>query len=547
MTTHILLAACALAAGVGLAGERKYIASGWEFNSITPDDILQHIDQFEAAGIDGAVLYVNQKRADGSLMSSRGIMHDAKWTREDFAAVIPTYRKITSHRCFRASFLEAYRAPTKRIAWTDDAEWARVAHNLRVEAWLAKQGGFIGLDVDPEDYRRQDQYVRLADELPYPQLAALARRRGREVFSGIFAEFPDAKIMFAWLLTMGRQYWGGVNLQGAMADAEDLWPAFVDGIFDVLPPTATLIEGCENAYRFEADRYHFHKTASVIRTAFADLLSPENRDKYRKQVQVSFGLYFDSYVHPEGDNYYLGPVDGSRLKHLELNLAAATEATDEFVWFWSEKHGFVHWKEGVQRDKRLGPSPTWEDLMPGFTDVLQVTKDPLGGIGKWQKAFAAGEIKPVNANPSCSGTDEKTVLKDYSSWQEGAKYRRQGTFGWDASVGAGGALYAEGVDKGCFVIHVKDRKPGSRFGISVAAKGRSAAVTVAFLRNGAWDTTVPEVSLPIGADTGDWRKCAGSVRVPVGADGFGLKLNVHQAPGERTWFDDIAIYPIEYK
>lgn len=550
LSTGAIVAAVALAALSVRSGERKYIAFGWEFNSITPDQILQHIDQLDASGVDGIGVYVNTKRPDGSTMSSRGIIHEPAWSRDDFASVIPKYRAITAHPSCRESFLCSYRAPRTRVAWEDDASWARIAHNMRTVAWLAKAGGFVGLELDPEDYFRQNQYVRIAGERPYAELAKLARQRGRETFAGVFAEHPTVKIISCWLLTMGRQYWGGSNLRQAMESSEDLWPHFVDGIFDALPPTATVIDGCENGYRFEADQFHFHKAATVMRTGLVDLLSPENRVKYRAQAQVSFGLYLDMYTNPEGNSYYFGPVDGSRLTHFERNLAAATEVADEYVWFWSEKHGFVHWADGVQRDKRLRGSPSWEEMLPGISDTIRVTKDPHGAVGKWRKAFAAGTLKAVNPFVTCDGPDSNRVVRAYSPWQEDAKYRKQqGTFGWDGTVGHGdtSSIYAEGVDKGCFTLYVKDLKPGSRYGLSFAAKGRSVTATVFWLRNGAWDWSFPGVSIPVEPDNGAWRQGGGSIRVPLGADGFGLQLGVHQAPGERTWFDDIAAYPIECK
>ena len=71
-------------------------------------------------------------------------------------------------------------------------------------AKFAKACGFEGLRIDPEDYHRQRQYQLMdADGMSYEKCADLARRRGCELFSGVFSEFPDAKVLSYFLLTMG--------------------------------------------------------------------------------------------------------------------------------------------------------------------------------------------------------------------------------------------------------------------------------------------------------------------------------------------------------
>ena len=46
-----------------------------------------------------------------------------------------------------------------------------------------------------------------------------------------------------------------------------------------------------------------------------------------------------------------------------------------------------------------------------------------------------------------------------------------------------------------------------------------------------------------GAD--GWRHASGLVRVPEGADELVLMLGVRQAEGERTWFDNAGVYPLD--
>ena len=57
--------------------------------------------------------------------------------------------------------------------------------------------------------------------------------------------------------------------------------------------------------------------------------NPEYQAQYRQQVQAGFGFYLDMFVNEEGNHYYRGPLDGSRLKRLSRDLRAAREATLE--------------------------------------------------------------------------------------------------------------------------------------------------------------------------------------------------------------------------
>lgn len=209
----------------------------------------------------------------------------------------------------------------------------------------------------------------------------------------------------------------------------------------------------------------------------------------------------------------------------------------------------MHWNEGEQANRRI-QCADWNTMLPGLTDMMRATKDPFGGIAKWEDDFAAGRIAPVNDNVACDGTDASKVPAPYEPWQESAKYcPQQGTFGWDGTVGeaGGGSLCAEGVAKGCFTLYVKNRRPGERLGIRFSVRGRPTVASVHFLRGGAWDWKFPAVAIPAEGE-GEWMHGRGSVRIPLGADGFGIQLGAGgMKPGERVWYDNIAVYPIEFK
>lgn len=538
------------AAVVGTASGRadKYVAAGWEFAGAGVDALLQKADAFDKTALDGCVLYVEAKGTDGRHLTSRNLIHQRAWTDADLAPDIPKYRQLLAHRAFRNSFLNSYRAPTNRVAWTDDASWARIANNMRVVAKFAKACGFIGLQMDPEDYHKQNQYLRLeSDGRDYESLAKLARQRGREIFRGVFEEFPDAKILSYWLLSMGNTYVGdvhGKHLRDMMfRNATDLWPHFVEGILDVLPPTATLIDGIETAYDWRASKAQYYAGALTVHDSLAQLVSPENREKYRRQVQNSFGVYLDGYSTVTNGGWYMEPVNGSRLNHLRANLKQATDAADEFIWFWGE-HG--SWTGAS--NKIL--SETWEAKMPGLDAALLLIKNPSELGHRLRVRMEAGELKALNENVACVGTDPSKVPAPYDQWSEHPKYHlRPGVFGCDLTQGDGDSfsLVAEGCQRGCFTVGSgKERfMPGEVFGLSFSAKGRHVSVTIGWKKEGQWDWKIPRMLVPVNSKTGPdrWARTDWSFVIPDGADGFGVMLNVGQDAGEKCWYDNIAVIP----
>lgn len=538
-----------------LAAERKYLACGWEFNGFDVDGLLCNADRLDRTPIDGVEIFLNAvKRADGTTMTSRGIVEEPEWTKDELRPLIPKFRELLKHRSFRESLLHTYRAPLKRISWLDDAAWARIGHNMRVAAWFARESGFRGLAFDPEDYHNQKQYQRLASEPPYPELAKIARRRGREAFGGVFAEFPDVRIFSTWLLTLSRSYMGGSgDLRAVAANRDDVWPHFVDGLYDVLSPGATIVDGNEHAYRFEAENYDFIRTACSLRSSLVNLLAPENREKYRRQTQVSLGLYMDSFVNPEGNSYYSGPVFGSRLRHFELNLGQAVAATDEIVWFESEFHGFCTWGKHVKNHTKTSGEQvhpkvalqSWDDCLPGLNAAMAAIKDPHAAARVGARKLAAGKIKAINANVACVGTDPKRPPEPYWMWQD-TRFSH-GTCGSDATTGDGdsSSLVVEGVSQGSVLVKMGELKvsPGDKFGFALSVKGRGVSAVVNWLRGGKWDFNIPAVPIPI--ETGDekaWRRGAGGIVVPMGADGFGLQIQCLLEPGEKAWIDNVAIF-----
>src|SRR5207302_1841281 len=102
----------------------------------------------------------------------------------------------------------------------------------------------------------------------------------------------------------------------------------------------------------------------VLKGAAQELVSPENRAKYRAQVQIGFGIYLDAYRNPPTSPWYIDGKGSPRVDRLQANLAAALRATDEYVWVRGEK---ARWWPSPKSE---GAPPTWAEALPGSDKIM---------------------------------------------------------------------------------------------------------------------------------------------------------------------------------
>ena len=517
------LATIVVAGAEDPALRRKYIGHGWDLLAVSPEEVLAHADAFDASGLDGVSLMLRGTLPDGKHISHSTIMNDAPWPREALKAKIPVFREIVKHPGLKESFLSSWWAPHTRLAWTNDAAWANFAANMGTVAWLAKEGGLRGILVDGEDYPNSRQYTRLAGDPSYDEAAKLARARGAQVFGAIFKEYPDITFLSFWMLSITPSYFYCQDPLDAARSRSDLWPAFLNGMLDVMPPTARFVDGNEHAYRYEAEKGEFFESASLQRSRALGLIAPENRAKYRAGLLAGFGLYLDSYVNPTNSHWYFGPVNGTRLAHFEQNLAQATRAADEYIWIYGEKKSWVPWKN-TQRAHRYETNGTWEVSLPGFSDVLLRTKAPSVYL---DRRFAA-----LTADPSA--TNLAAGVK-YGTWQD--EKRAQGRF-----YKEGGARVIESSGNGCYTVPIANVTPGETFAVEVTARGDAATASCYWQKNGVWQWFLGGTHLTLSPTPDGRRRGRGFLQVPKGADKFLVLLGANLDPSEKVFFDDLRVY-----
>jgi len=341
-------------------------------------------------------------------------------------------------------------------------------------------------------------------------------------------------LSFWWLSVRPNYFVSDTPCADARAQG-DLWPAFINGLLDALPPGARFVDGNEHAYRYEAERGEFFKSATFQRARALSLIAPENRAKYRAQVRAGFGLYLDCYINPTNSPWYFGPVDGSRTRHFELNLEQATQAADEYIWIYGEKRGWVSWsKADTRRVARFTKEGTWDACIPGLYDVMGRLKDPAGWLAENMDRLLASSDRVNRA------------AEKYGVWQDDRL--NKGKFAVDRTCGDGDSesLRIDGTGNGCYTFQVDGVTTGEVYAVEVSVRGENVSVSASWQLKGRWQWGIPSVGVPIPEGKADaWRRARGLVRVPAGADRFVVLLSARLEPGASAWFDNLRVYCIK--
>ena len=521
--TGVMLALTAVAGSLQATHDgKKCLAFGWEFrHRMSVKDLITAAPWFDMTPIDGVEIHLRMKTPSGESFGSQEFMEGPAWTEENCAATAEELKTLAKHRAFRSSFINTLRAPLARIPWTDDAAWSRIAGNMRVAASMAKGAGLPGLAMDPEDYSKCRQFFRMPGDPEYGELVKIVRRRSAEVVGAATKEYPGITLFFYWFLSFQERYTDWVDPVAAARDRGDLWPAFVNGVLDALPPAARVVDGDENAYRYTDAGFaeaNVRWRESVIR-----FVAPENRAKYRRQVEISSGHYLDNYTNGPESRYYQPPLDGSRLKRLVSNYSAVRRATREYVWFWGEKYTWVNWPGDIKLGRRC-KRETWDQRLPGLSEALSAVADPGCYFSAQLKRPGVPLVKNVKGLPV-----------GFSTWQ--MPKGRQGVFS-----SGNGELRLEGMSRGSYSVPVEGIEPGKCYACICEAIGPGAFMSVRWKRpDGNW---LPQHATGAfdGEDRNAWRKGAAFVRAPDGASKLILLLSAEgQAEGETARFRKIGV------
>jgi hypothetical protein len=554
----LTLAAIALAeeaAGPPTADMRrpkKLIAVGWDLFFDTAW-LRAHREDMEKPPFDGIVINVVGRREDKKPAELRLAFSKEAWKEEWFAGALEDLKACRFTR-LTDNFLMVWANPGD-VDWFDDAGWREIVEHWRIAARLAKATGARGIVFDPEPYHQPYaafQYSAQAGRGAHPFEAyyAKGRDRGRDVMKAVAAEYPDITILSFFLDSICGGAAGHADPRPLLApQGYGLLPAFLDGWLDAAPPGVTIVDGHESSYLYNSD-LQFLEAGNLIRGACQELVSPENRAKYRAQVQAGFGIYLDAYVNPPTSPWYVDGKGGPRVDRLRTNVSAAARVADRYVWIYGEK---CRWwptpNKGVTEK-------TWPEALAGCEDALRWARGPeeaarfrlaaLEKAGRLVNLLPGGDFSPVPGEPE---SKEGRAPSGWATWQDA---KSKGAFSWDREAGAGakGSARLAGVANGCFVKTVK-AEAGRRFAVEGVRrlKGRGEAVLVVRWQTpeGKWIHEDKDVHIPCTEPRGAWGRMFGVVQVPEGAGNLVILLSARgQASADDVaWFDDVRLYGLD--
>ena len=383
---------------------RKIIAYGWELGFREVSELRRRAEVMQRQPLDGILfsLFYQGKARD------EAFIHSTRLTDEEMAPVAEQLAAIRWTR-FTDNFLvvkagERFldQGEPSRLDWFDDRQWDAICHNIRVLTRVAVAARCVGLGFDPEPYHaavwNYDQAGSRAPQLhrdtrSFGEYAAMVRRRGAQYLQAIQSEMPTVRIF---------NLYQAVRLPPSeLAETiYSLYPAFINGMLDVAGPEVTLIDG--NEYGFSLLQRSDYTDAYVnVKERKLALIDPQNRDTYRRQVQVSVPIYLDdifgSYANRRWVGTYLSPEVKRRL--FEHKLFHALDAVDEYVWVYGERPAWFgeprlpRWavtslqsiKQQVDQ-LRIQARPEDTDLIARVRERMEVRDREVAGLSPAQRA-----------------------------------------------------------------------------------------------------------------------------------------------------------------
>lgn len=554
----VLMGASCCLPGVAAAPDagrpRKLIATGWD--KVDQKRLKDYVRQMEQQPFQGVMMSVVGEQPDGRPCGVRNLQTAQPWERTWFEGAIADLKSI-EFRQFTDNFVSTGANPGD-VDWFDDEGWARVAEHWGIAAWVAKEAGFRGVLFDPEPYTKPHAQFRYGAQAgheahTFDEYCRKARERGRQVMGAVVREYPDLTVFCYFMNSVNRHTTTVADPMPLLeAGGYGLFPSFIDGWLDTAPPTVTFVDGCESAYLFNSERQYL-RSAVKIKGDCQVLVAPENRAKYRAQVQVSYGVYLDAYWNPadsEWSRWRIDCEDRKPAQQLLRNVRNAVESCDEYVWIYGEK--FRWWPTPNGRVFKQD----WPQALPGCDLALRLARDATAYarylLSNAERRGALQDLARNGDFQSAAAPDNQGRQADWTEggapagWSCWQMKPDEGTFAWDRDLGA---AKAAGVpESGCF-IQSYEAVPGECY--AVRARVREQGRTRTWVRarwqtpEGKWTMENRDVTaVPDAPDNNGWAGIFASATVPDGVGKLVLLLGVggQTTASDAAWFDDVGVY-----
>lgn len=340
----LALAACSSASSSqetsNTVSTKRLIEYGWDVP--TAAFIYDHINEMQKRPFDGVAF-----KLTGEGDSPSSAFDSRQWDEAELG--FDSLAQI-QWGSLDSSFIVLWASHPVAMDWFDDTRWNVIIENMRLLSKALKVTRVKGVFFDPEFYSvRETHSLWLYTNDIYPSLnkrdvEAKVRQRGVEFMMALQSEIDHFDFLSFYFLSESVRMSEGNSQANAYTHFE-LLPAFIYGILDAAKPDVRFIDGNEPSYYFtQAAQYSDAK--DFIKQKTLESVPADVRNQYQ-QVSMANALYLDYYMalRPEHDR---GLPWDERLKWLKHNLYYSLQASDEYVWLYSEHADW--WKNNVSPD-----------------------------------------------------------------------------------------------------------------------------------------------------------------------------------------------------
>lgn len=493
---------------------------------------------------------------------------ERKWFEKDIA-----YLKKVKPKKLKHNFLSVGTAYFgKEYSIFSDRFWEGVNHNVSLMASIAREGGLTGLRIDLEDYGNMRKWnYRPHEGKSWDEAWNMARKRGRDYMNAITKEFPDAKLYFLFFLdlAMGVADGEGNIYERLKSDKSGLLVAFINGMYDVLPPTVKIIDGMEHHGYTAKVLTDYHALRAIRETKFRRMIAPENQLKFIRQTSLSVATYLDAYIKTNSGHINLAKeLAMTPTELLRRNLSWAVAYSDEYVWTWSECRKwfpmrFAHaYQEKTLKRHPHARGPYWMEALPGIQDAIECAKNPTKYIANAVQTSRISKNLLKNGNfdgkMSALGkiplAPDSIVYKNIPRWENWQTKRSKGKFGLAIGKGINGsnALMQTGTifgvthqavkvkPYGLYIVRACAKMPKKPTGLTMSVKFRNKQFR--------WYAHEWSVNTTFNEDLGNsWKRATIFIKeLPPGVGAMSIALNSDGSGklDEVVYFDNAEIFEV---
>jgi hypothetical protein len=307
--------------------KKLLIEVGWD--APTPDFVRAHITEMEKKPFAGTMinLHAGKTFLNKKAYPASSFVQDEK----DLAAVTST--------SFNQNFITMWSAREEGWDWFNNDDWSAALSNAKNFAKLANATPAVqGLMFDPEPYGTNpwSYDATLYPTKTFVSVQSKVRERGASFMKAVQKEKPNIKILMLF----------GAAIVSAQAEERKslekaewaLYASFINGMLDVIGPRVELIEGNEGAYYYQSAK-DFDWFASNKKAA-GEMVSPENRAKFDRQVRVGSSVFVDGTLNllnsPRFFGFYLAD-ETQRQQFLQFTTYHALRTSNQYVWVYNEQ------------------------------------------------------------------------------------------------------------------------------------------------------------------------------------------------------------------